>query len=119
MVLGSPISELRLKVSRGKLLLKLASAKSCVCQSCSVIDLIQQLQMFLLKNQFDRCVVEPKQLFPISGKQDTARTTFDINRRPAGPDARKVIGGARFRKFHIRQFTRDRAAQSTHLHIDI
>ena len=44
-------------------------------------------------------------LFPITTKQDATRITVDINRRPARPDARIVIGGACFGKFHIRQFT--------------
>src|SRR6185436_11255460 len=47
----------------------------------------------------------PDGLFPITTKQDTTRVTFDINRRPARPDARIVIGVACFVKFHIRQFT--------------
>ena len=47
----------------------------------------------------------PRGLFRITTKRDTPRSTFDIDRWPARPDARIVVGSAYFIKFHIRQFT--------------
>ena len=44
-------------------------------------------------------------LFAIRDKQDAAGIASDINRRPARPNARVVIGGAGFGELHIRQLT--------------
>src|SRR6185503_4610718 len=56
------------------------------------------------------------ELLPILTKQDITRITQDINRRPARPNERVVVGGGGFVKCHIRKVTGDRAANSAHFH---
>src|SRR5262249_41752213 len=47
----------------------------------------------------------PEELFPITDERDIARITLDIYHRPAGTNARVVIGVAGFDKSDVRQFT--------------
>src|SRR5262245_16616925 len=61
-------------------------------------------------------MVPDAELLPILTKRDITHVTQDINRRPARPNARVVVGGGGLVKCQIRQVTGDRAANSAHSH---